>query len=28
LRLLRLSSNDKLTGNISSVICELKFLEF
>ncbi|KAJ6886611.1 receptor-like protein Cf-9 [Populus alba x Populus x berolinensis] len=27
LRLLRLSSNDKLTGNISSVICELKFLE-
>uniref|UniRef100_A0A2K1R798 Leucine-rich repeat-containing N-terminal plant-type domain-containing protein n=1 Tax=Populus trichocarpa TaxID=3694 RepID=A0A2K1R798_POPTR len=27
LRLLRLSSNDKLTGNISSLICELKFLE-
>lgn len=27
LRLLRLSSNDKLTGNISSVLCELKFLE-
>ncbi|KAJ6886675.1 receptor-like protein 12 isoform X2 [Populus alba x Populus x berolinensis] len=27
LRLLRLSSNDKLTENISSVICELKFLE-
>ncbi|XP_073268365.1 receptor-like protein Cf-9 homolog [Populus alba] len=27
LRLLMLSSNDKLTGNISSVICELKFLE-
>nr|TKR86100.1 hypothetical protein D5086_0000240030 [Populus alba] len=27
LRTLMLSSNDKLTGNISSVICELKFLE-
>uniref|UniRef100_A0A3N7FAI2 Leucine-rich repeat-containing N-terminal plant-type domain-containing protein n=1 Tax=Populus trichocarpa TaxID=3694 RepID=A0A3N7FAI2_POPTR len=27
LRALMLSSNDKLTGNISSVICELKFLE-
>uniref|UniRef100_A0A6N2LI87 Uncharacterized protein n=1 Tax=Salix viminalis TaxID=40686 RepID=A0A6N2LI87_SALVM len=27
LRALMLSSNDKLTGNISSVICKLKFLE-